>query len=112
VVGVNLGGTGETVAGLHGDTVKQLRVRTDYDRPLQAFAHSHPTVTYPCYPKEIRLGDAAANEVYCETDPNMPVLQPWGFDVPAHFSHCFYKSYNVTLDFTDMNLYIARGKAT
>jgi hypothetical protein len=112
VVGVNIGGTGETVAGLHGDTVRQLRVRTDYDRPLQAFAHSHPAVTYPCYPKEIRLGDAAAKEVYCETDPNMPVLQPWGFDVPAHFAHCFYKPYNVTLDFTGMNLYIARGKAT
>ena len=111
VVSVNLGGTGETTAGMHGDTVRQLRIRTDYDRPIQTFAHSHPTVTYPCYPKEIRLGNAAANEVYCETDPNMPVTQPYGFDVPAHFAHCFYKPYNVTLDFTGMNLYIARGKA-
>lgn len=111
VVGVNLGGTGESVAGMHGDTVKQLGIRTDYDRPIETFAHSHPATTYPCYPKEIRLGDAAAKEVYCETDPNMPVLQPWGFDVSAHFAHCFYKPYNVTVDFTDMNVYIARGKA-
>lgn len=29
----------------------------------------------------------------------------------GHFSHSFYKPYNVTFDFTDMNLYIARGKA-
>jgi len=112
VVAVNIGGTGEMAAGMHGETAKQLRIRTDYDRPIETFAHSHPTVTYPCYPKEIRLGDAAAKEVYCETDPNMPVAQPYGFDVPAHFSHCFYKPYNVTLDFTDMNVYIARGKTS
>ena len=31
--------------------------------------------------------------------------------MPAHFAHCFYKPYNITLDFADMNLYIARGKA-
>jgi hypothetical protein len=112
VVALTIGGTGETVAGMHGETAKQLRIRTDYDRPIETFAHSHPTTTYPCYPKEIRLGDAVAKEVYCETDPNMPVTQPYGFDVPAHFAHCFYKPYNVTLDFTDMNLYIARGKAS
>jgi hypothetical protein len=29
----------------------------------------------------------------------------------GHFAHCFFKPYNVTLDFTDMNLYIARGAA-
>jgi tetratricopeptide (TPR) repeat protein len=59
-----------------------------------------------------RQRDAAAKEVCCETDPNTPVTQPYGFDVPAHFAHCSYKPYNVTLDFTDMNLYIARGKAS
>jgi tetratricopeptide (TPR) repeat protein len=112
VVALTIGGTGEAAAGMHGETAKQLRIRTDYDRPIETFAHSHPTVTYPCYPKEIRLGEAAAKEVYCETDPNMPVTQPYGFDVPAHFAHCFYKPYNITLDFTDMNVYIARGKAT
>ncbi|WP_329246426.1 aspartyl protease family protein [Actinoallomurus sp. NBC_01490] len=111
VVGVNFGGPGETVAGMHGETAEQLRIRTDYDRPIETFAHSHPTVAYPCYPKEVRLGDAVAEKAYCETDPNMPVTQAYGFDVSAHFSHCFYKPYNVTLDFTDMNVYIVRGKA-
>jgi tetratricopeptide (TPR) repeat protein len=116
VMGVNIGGTGQATAGMPGETARQLRIRTDYDRPIQTFAHSYPTTTYPCYPKEIRLGDAAAQEVYCETDPNMPVNGPWpygpGFDVMGWFAHCFYKPYNITLDFTDMNLYIARGKAT
>jgi hypothetical protein len=112
VVAVNVGGTGESVVSMPGETAKQLRVRTDYDRPIETFAHSRPTVTYPCYPKEVRLGDAAATEAYCETDPNMPVLQPYGFDVSADFAHCFYKPYNVTLDFTGMNVYIARGKAS
>jgi hypothetical protein len=28
------------------------------------------------------------------------------------FPHSFWKPYNITLDFTDMNLDIARGKAT
>jgi hypothetical protein len=111
VVAVNLGGTGESAAGMHGETAKQLGIRTDDDRPIETFAHSHPAVTNPCYPKEIRLGAATAKEVYCETDPNMPVTQAYGFDVPAHFAHCFYKPYSVTLDFTEMNLYIARGKA-
>jgi hypothetical protein len=112
VVTVGLGGTGECAAVMHGETAKQLQIRTDYDRPIETFAHSHPTVVYPCYPTEIRQGDAAAKEVYCNTNPNMPVTQPYGFDVLASFFHSFYKPYNITLDFTDMNLYIARGKAT
>ena len=115
VMGVNVGGIGEMVAGMPGEVAKQLGVRTDYDRPIETFAHSHATTTYPCYPKEIRLGDAVANEVYCETDPNMPVNVPWpygsGIDVTGWFAHCFWKPYNITLDFTDMNLYISRGKA-
>jgi tetratricopeptide (TPR) repeat protein len=111
VMGVPIGGTGEIAAGMSEETAKQLRVRTDYDRPLETFAHSHPVVTYPCYPKEIRLGNAAAKEVYCVATPNQP-LAPLGFDVLGHFSHSFYKPYNITLDFTNMNLYIARGKAT
>ncbi|MEV4582026.1 aspartyl protease family protein [Nonomuraea jabiensis] len=110
VVGVNFGGVGEIVAGIHGDTAKQLQVRTDYDRPVETAAHNHPIVAYPCYPKEIRLGDAVAKDVYCFTNPQA-ALAPFGFDLPAHFAHCFWKPYNITLDFTDMNLYIARGKA-
>jgi hypothetical protein len=111
VVGVNFGGVGEIVAGMHADTAKQLRIRTDYDRPVETAAHNHPVVAYPCYPKEIRLGDAVAKDVYCFTNPQA-ALAPFGFDLPAHLSHCFWKPYNITLDFTDMNLYITRGAAT
>lgn len=115
VVGVNFGGVGEIAAGMPGEVARRLGIRTDHDRPIETAAHSHPTITYPCYPREIRLGDAVARRVYCEADPNMPVNVPWpfgpGFDGTAHFAHCFFKPYNVTLDFTDMNLYIARGKA-
>ncbi|WP_433185799.1 tetratricopeptide repeat protein [Actinoallomurus sp. CA-150999] len=112
VMAVNLGGIGETAASMSGEAATQLQIRTDYDRPLETAAHSHPVVAYPCYPKEIRLGDAVAKAAYCETTPDMTLTQPWGFDVWAHLAHCFYKPYNLTLDFTDMNLYIARGKAT
>ncbi|MFC0041415.1 tetratricopeptide repeat protein [Actinomadura rayongensis] len=116
VMGVNFGGTsGEAAAGLTGDVAERLGVRTDRDRPIETFAHSHPTVTYPCYPSEIRLGTAVANDVYCESDPNMPVNVPWpygpGFDAIGRFSHCFFKPFTITLDFTAMNLFIARGKA-
>lgn len=115
VVGVNLGGTSEFAAGMPGETAKQLGIRTDYDRPIETFGHSHATVTNPCYPEQIRLGDAAANDIYCEMDPNLPVNVPWpygtGFDSMGYFAHSFYKPYNITLDFTDMNLYIAHGKA-
>jgi tetratricopeptide (TPR) repeat protein len=111
VMALAIGGTSECAAVAVGGTARQLRIRTDYDRPLQTFAHSHPAVAYPCYPKEIRLGNAAAREIYCNTNPSAPVLQPYGFDVPAAFFHSFYKPYNVTLDFTGMNVYIARGKA-
>ncbi|MFC4061565.1 hypothetical protein ACFOWE_24970 [Planomonospora corallina] len=34
-----------------------------------------------------------------------------GAAVLADISHSFYKPYNVTLDFTGMNVYIARGRA-
>ncbi|MFG6201855.1 aspartyl protease family protein [Nonomuraea sp. JJY05] len=116
VVGVNFGGTSEIAAGLRGPTAEQLGVRSDYDREIGTFGSSHPAVVYPCYPKEIRLGSAAAKEVYCYTNPNQPVNVPWpygtGFDAMGWFSHCFWKPYNITVDFTDMNLYIARGAAT
>jgi Aspartyl protease/Tetratricopeptide repeat len=111
VMGVNFGGTGEIAAGMSGETAKQLRIRTDYDRPVETFAHSHPAVAYPCYPKEIRIGNAAAKEVYCYANPSRP-LAPFGFDTLGHFAHSFWKPYNITLDFTNMNLYIARGKAS
>ncbi|WP_219470107.1 tetratricopeptide repeat protein [Nonomuraea rhizosphaerae] len=117
LMGVNFGGmSGESVAGMHGEVAKRLRVRTDYDRPLETGAHSHPTVAYPCYPKEIRLGDAVAKEAYCIADANNPSNTPYpygdGVDETGYFGHCFFKPYNITLDFTGMSLYIARGKAT
>ncbi|WP_320669588.1 aspartyl protease family protein [Patulibacter defluvii] len=115
VVGVNFGGSGgESAAVVLGKTAERLRIRSDHDRPIGTFAHSHPAVTYPCYPTEIRVGAAAARHVYCETHPNQPVNVPWpygtGFDAPAAFFHCFWKPFTVTLDFTDMKLYVARGK--
>ncbi|MGI5226635.1 tetratricopeptide repeat protein [Actinoallomurus sp. CA-142502] len=111
VMAVNLGGNGEIAAGMPGETAEQFGIRTDEDRPLETAAHSHPVVAYPCYPKEVRLGDATAKEAYCNVTSQMALTQPWGIDIWAHLSHCFYKPYNVTLDFTGMNLYIARGKA-
>ncbi|GAA2698812.1 hypothetical protein GCM10010412_094850 [Nonomuraea recticatena] len=115
VVGVNFGGGSEIAAGMRGETAEQLGIRTDYDRQVGTFAQSHPAVVYPCYPKEIRLGNAVAKEVYSYTNPNQPVNVPWpygtGFDTMGWFSHCFWKPYNITVDFTDMNLYIARGVA-
>ncbi|MBE1587176.1 aspartyl protease family protein [Nonomuraea angiospora] len=115
VVGVNFGGVSEIAAGMVGETAKQLGVRADYDRQIGTFAQSHPAAVYPCYPKEIRLGNAVAKEVYCYTNPNQKVNVPWpygtGIDTMGWFSHCFWKPYNITVDFTDMNLYIARGEA-
>ncbi|WP_242903602.1 tetratricopeptide repeat protein [Actinomadura terrae] len=132
VVAMDVGGTSEMAAGMAVETAQRLRIHTDYDRPLEAYAGGQPVVSYPCYPKEIRLGDASAKYVYCYADKgggaggfasadarsdafaavadDPPPGE--GFDVLAHFSHCFYKPYNVTLDFTGMNVYIARGKAT
>jgi hypothetical protein len=111
VVALDIGGTNEAAAGIPGETARQLGIRTDHDRPLEAFAGGQPVVSYPCYPKEVRLGDATAKGVYCYTD-DRPALGGEGFDVLAHVSHSFYKPYNVTLDFTDMKVYIARGKAS
>jgi hypothetical protein len=116
VVGVNLGGGGEAVAGMPGEVARKLGVRTDYDRLIETGAQGHPAVTYPCYPTQICFGDAVAKEVYCETNPNMPVNVPWPYgtviDSTGWFAHSFFKPYNITLDFTHMNVYIARGEAT
>ncbi len=110
VMGLNIGGLGEMVAGMSVETAERLRVRTDYDRPVDTSTGLLPATVYPCYPKEVRLGNATAKEAYCLANPRQP-LAPHGFDVLGHFSHSFYKPYNITLDFTDMNVYIARGKA-
>jgi tetratricopeptide (TPR) repeat protein len=108
VMGVNFGGTGETAAGMSEETAKRLGVRIDYDRPVETFGHSQPVVVYPCYPKEIRFGEAVAREAYCFVSPTGS-LAPNGFDVLGHFAHPFWKPYRVTLDFTDMSVYLVRG---
>ncbi|MFC6880749.1 MULTISPECIES: aspartyl protease family protein [Actinomadura] len=111
MVGVNIGGVSECAAVMKGEVAKRLRIRTDYDRPLETFGHSHPTVVYPCYPSEIRIGNAVAKDVYCNAAPQMQADE-YGFETLGGFFHSFFKPYNITLDFTDMNIYIARGKAT
>ncbi|WP_433323129.1 tetratricopeptide repeat protein [Spirillospora sp. CA-294931] len=111
VVALDIGGTSEMVASMPEETAKRLSVRTDYDRPLEAFAGGQPVVSYPCYPDEVRLGNAVAKDIYCYADKR-PAESPHGFDVLGHFAHSFYKPYNLTLDFTGMNVYIAGGKAT
>ncbi|WP_440107759.1 aspartyl protease family protein [Streptosporangium sp. H16] len=110
VVGVLFGGHSEVAGIVKKETAKQLQVRVDRDRPVETFAGSHPAVAYPCYPKEMRLGDVAADDIYCFTNPDAP-LAPDGFDVPAVFFHSFHKPNTITLDFTDMKLYVARGQA-
>lgn len=110
IVALHIGGTGEMVAGMTEETARQLGIRIDYDRPVETSAGGLPVTTYPCYPEEVRLGNAAAKGIYSFAS-NRSALDREGFDVLAHFSHSFYKPYNVTLDFTDMNVYIARGKA-
>lgn len=110
VMGVNFGGTGEIAAGMSEETAKQLGVRIDYDRPIETFAHSHPAVVYPCYPKEVRIGNATAKDTYCYANKQSATGSA-GFDTLGHVPHSFWKPYNITVDFTDMNLYIARGKA-
>lgn len=111
VMGLNIGGLGTDVAGMSEETAKRLRIRTDYDRPEETSAGGQPVTVYPCYPKEVRLGNAAAKDAYCIAGQR-PANAPHGFDVLGHFSHSFFKPYHVTLDFTDMNVYIARGKAS
>ncbi|RFS83486.1 hypothetical protein D0T12_20805 [Actinomadura spongiicola] len=111
VVGLAIGGVSESAVVMSEETADRLRVRIDRDRPLETFAHSHPVVVYPCYPKAIRLGGVTAGEIYCGANPKM-AQSPNGFDVMAAFFHPFYKPCNVTLDFTDMTVHIVRGKAT
>ena len=90
-------GNGQTVADPH-------RLRP----PGGDFGRAPAGHVYPCYPTEVRLGNAAAKDIYCYANKRS-ANAPHGFDVLGHFSHSFYKPYNITLDFTDMNVYIARG---
>ncbi|GAA3139983.1 hypothetical protein GCM10010466_33830 [Planomonospora alba] len=111
VVALNIGGTGEMVASMSGATVERLRIRVDHDRPMETSAGGQFVTVYPCYPKEVRLGGAVAEDAYCYADRRPDEPRREGFDVLANISHSFYKPYNVTLDFTGMNVYVARGKA-
>ncbi|AQZ62265.1 hypothetical protein BKM31_13050 [[Actinomadura] parvosata subsp. kistnae] len=117
MMGVNFGGGGgEGAVGTSLEVAERLGIRTDTDRPIETFGHSHEAVVYPCYPKEIRIGDAVANDIYCTADKNRQINVPWpygnGIDATGYFGHCFWKPYTITVDFTTMKLYIARGKAT
>lgn len=111
VVALNIGGTGEQVAGISEETAKQLGVRIDHDRPLASYAGGQPVVPHPCYPKEVRLGAATAKGAYCYAGGEN-TLGHEGFHKLADFAHAFHKPYTITLDFTGMNVYIARGEAT
>ncbi|REF00442.1 hypothetical protein [Thermomonospora umbrina] len=88
-----------------------MGVRIDYDRPFSTFAGGRPVVAYPCYPKEVRLGGVTAKGVYCYAG-GKDTLGGEGFYKLAGFDHAYHKPNNITLDFTDMNAYIARGEAT
>lgn len=105
VMGVNFGGIGEIATGMPLEVAERFGVRIDRDRPLETFAHSQPVVVYPCYPKEVRIGPAAARDIYSNANPDRR-LDAFGFDVYGHFAHTFWKPYTVTLDFTDMKLCI------
>ncbi|MBB5081970.1 tetratricopeptide repeat protein [Nonomuraea endophytica] len=107
VVALNLGGTGEQVAGISADTAKRLGIGVDRDRPMDGYAGGQPVVAYPCYPREVRLGDATAKGAYCYAG-GKSTLGDEGFYKLADFAHAFYKPYSVTLDFTGMNVYITR----
>jgi tetratricopeptide (TPR) repeat protein len=108
LMGLSVGGPGEMVAGLPEVTAEQLRIRIDHDRPVEAFAGGQPVVSYPCYPKEVRVGNATAKDTYCYANNRAPGGE---FDVLGHVAHSFWKPYNTTLDFTDMTVHIVRGKA-
>ena len=110
VMGVSFGGGSEHAVSTSEEAARQLGVRVDDDRPIETFAGSHPADVYPCYPKEVRLGDAVAADVYCYAGRMRP-LESFGFENLGQFAHTFFKPYHVTVDFTGMNLYIARGKA-
>ncbi|WHT16421.1 tetratricopeptide repeat protein [Crossiella sp. CA-258035] len=111
VVAVNLGGTGEAVAAMPQETAKRLRVRVDEDRPMETAAGGQAVTVYPCYPKEVRLGNAVARDAYCYAGaPSGPGRE--GFEQLAHLSHSFYKPFHVTLDFTGMSIHVARGPAS
>ncbi|MFI6294758.1 aspartyl protease family protein [Nonomuraea sp. NPDC050790] len=108
VVALNLGGTGEQVAGISANTARRLGVRVDRDRPMAGYAGGQPVVAYPCYPKEVRLGGATAEGAYCYAGGEDTLGQE-GFYKLADIAHAFHKPYTVTLDFTGMNVYIAPG---
>lgn len=110
VVALHIGGVGSNVAGMYEGTARQLRVRTDYERPEESLAGGQPVIVYPCYPKEVRLGTANAIGSYSVASANN-LHTGHGFDVLADFAHSFFKPYNITLDFVDMNVHIGRGKA-
>lgn len=111
IVGLNIGGMGVDCASMGLEMAEQLQIRVDYDRPEESLAGLVPVVIYPCYPSEVRLGNAFAQDAYCIAYPDFNPT-PHGFDVLGHFAHSFWKPYNVTLDFVDMQLYVVPGKAT
>ncbi|RAS61275.1 tetratricopeptide repeat protein [Lentzea atacamensis] len=110
VVGLNIGGTGSNVAGMSLAVAEDLRIRVDHDRPEESSAGGRAVVVHPCYPKEVRLGNATATGAYSVASERN-LHDGHGFDVLGDIAHSFYKPYHVTLDFDGMQLYVARGVA-
>lgn len=105
VIGLHLGGVGSNVAGMWEGTAKELRIRTDYDRPEETSAGGQAIVVYPCYPNEVRLGSATAKGAYSVASVRN-LHDSHGFDVLGDLAHSFFKPYRITLDFVDMRVFV------
>jgi tetratricopeptide (TPR) repeat protein len=93
------------------EIAEQVGIEVDYAHPV-FFNGVIPA--YPIVPDEISLGRAVGRNVRGLAGPLATVLlrQILKFDTIANFTHEFFKPFAITMDFTDMDLYITGESLT
>ncbi|MEV5571705.1 tetratricopeptide repeat protein [Spirillospora sp. NPDC052269] len=108
VVSLNTGQEGGMAGSMALASAQRLGVRTDMARPLFGATHGEVLKGYPCYPAESRIGTAVARDIYWTCSE--VTMDPTQFDMLAAFGHTFFKPFSLTLDFAEMNVYLAEGE--
>jgi len=110
IVSLDTGGMGFGVSTTV-EIAEQVGIEVDYDHPV-FFNGVIPA--YPIVPDQISLGRAVGRNVRGLAGPLATLLlrQILKFDTIANFTHEFFKPFAITMDFTDMNLYITGESLT
>ncbi|WP_242911408.1 aspartyl protease family protein [Actinomadura terrae] len=103
VVGLDTGVEGAIQVGTDEKTAKRAGLKVDYDRPVTLGGADE---TFPFVAPEAGLGRAVSRNAYGVAIRRSGLDDRIGFETIGNFSQEFFKTFTVTFDYVEMNLYI------